>query len=201
MQEDDDRTPAGGKRTVLMPSLPDAQHPPERVARERIMTGKKKKTAAIGQREGEIWGPATYYFFCPVCDKSYTIDYDASTRQEFNGRYEANTCIITTGQCRFCSTGLSIAYSADHLEVIAYDTAEEERWADLFAAYRSQWKKLKKARKKLKSNPDRTLQKKKDAAKKACRKLARELRDSEEQYSRRCDERKAARERQESLQF
>ncbi len=165
------------------------------------MTGKDKKPKDIGQREGEIWGPATYYFFCPVCDKSYTIDYDASSRQVFDGRYEANTCIITTGQCRFCSTGLSIAYSADHLEVIAYDTAEEERWADLFAAYNSQWKKLKKTKEKLKRKPGKSVQKKKDTAKKACRKLARKLRDNEEQYTRRCDERKAARERQESLQF
>ena len=165
------------------------------------MTGKRKKTSAIGQRDGEIWGPANYYFFCPVCDKSYTIDYDASSRREFNGRFEASTCVITTGQCRFCSTDLTIAYSADHLEVIAYDTVEEERWADLFAAYRYQWKKLKKIRKRLTNNPDKSLQKKKDAAKKACRKLARELRDSEEQYTRRCGERKADRERQESLQF
>ena len=165
------------------------------------MTGKNQKIKDIGQREGEIWGPATYYFFCPVCDKSYTIEYDASSRQEFDGRYEANTSIITTGQCQFCSTGLSIAYSADHLEVIAYDTAEEEHWADLFAAYSSQWNKLKKIKKELKRKPDKSLQKKKDAAKKACKKLAKKLRDSDEQYTRRCDERKAARERGESLQF
>ena len=165
------------------------------------MTGKRKKTSAIGQRDGEIWGPANYYFFCPVCDKSYTIDYDASSRREFNGRFEASTCVITTGQCRFCSTDLAIAYSAGHLEVIAYDTVEAERWADLFAAYRYQWKKLKKIRKRLTNNPDKSLQKKRDTAKKACRKLVRGLRDNEERYTRRCEERKAARERQESLQF
>jgi hypothetical protein len=171
------------------------------VDRERTMKKKEKETNDISRRDGEIWGPATYYFFCPACDKSYTIDYDASSRKDFNGRFEANTCIITTVQCRFCSTDLSIAYSADHLEVIAYDTAEEEQWAGLFAAYSAHWNKLKKTGKKLKKRPDKSLQKKKDAAKKACRKLARALRDSEEHYTRRCDERKAARERQESLQF
>ncbi len=155
----------------------------------------------IKQRDGEIWEPARYLFFCPVCDKSYTIEYDASSRHDFDGRYEPCTCLITTGRCRHCDADLSIAYSADLLEVVAYDTAEEERWSELFAEYSSLWKKLKKARKELKRNPDRSLRKKKDTLKKACRKLSRRLHDSEEQYALKCDRQKTAREQQESILF
>lgn len=157
--------------------------------------------SGIEQRDGEIWGPARYLFFCPVCDTSYTIEYDASTRRDFNGPYEPCTCLIATGPCRHCDTDLSVAYSADLLEVVAYDTAEEDRWHELFAEYRSLWKKLKKARKELKRNPGKSLRKKKDTLKKACRKLSRLLHDSDEQYALKCDRQKTAREQQHSILF
>lgn len=165
------------------------------------MTSKNKRSSDMEQRKGEIWEPATYLFFCPVCDKSYSIVYDASSRQDFNGRYERCTCLIATGQCRHCSTDLTVAYSADLFEVVAYDTAVEERWNGLFAEYSSLWKKLKKVMKKLKRNPGRSQQKKKDSLKKACKMLARQLHDSEEQYALKCDRQRAAREQQESTFF
>jgi len=85
------------------------------------MAKKNTDKNTIAQREGEIWGMATYYFFCPVCDKSYSLQYDASARKRFDGRYEPHTCFIQEGQCRFCETTLSVAYSADQLGIVAYD--------------------------------------------------------------------------------
>jgi len=163
----------------------------------------KKNTGknTIAQREGEIWGMATYYFFCPVCDKSYSLQYDASARKRFDGRFEPHTCFIQKGQCRFCETTLSVAYSADQLGIVAYDDDEEKRWAALFDNYRGQWKKLKKIKRELEKNPDKGMKRKKDAQKKMCRELEQEILASEERYAQRCEQLLLARERQESSDF
>ena len=165
------------------------------------MAKKDKGRNTIAQREGEVWGMATYYFFCPVCDKSYSLEYDASGRKRFDGRYEPHTCFIKEGLCRFCETRLSVAYSADQLGIVAYDADEEERWAALYDNYRDQWKKLKKIKRELDKDPDRGLKRKKDVQKKRCRELEQEILAGEERYARRCEQQLLARERLESVDF
>ncbi len=155
----------------------------------------------IKKREGEIWGMETYYFYCPVCDKSYNIDYDASTRTAFDGRYENNTCFVKKGKCQFCATKLYVAYDADRLRMISYDTKEEKRWRELTDAYSEKWNELKKIKKSLKEEKDDKLKKKKASLKKQCETMEKEIIDRDEQYEEQCEQQMIAREQQESVAF
>jgi hypothetical protein len=165
------------------------------------MAKSEKKKEDIAKREGEIWEMETYYFVCPVCDKSYNIEYNASTRTEFDGKYEDNTCFIKKDRCRFCETKLSVAYDADRLGIVVYDTTEEKRWQELADAYSKEWNKLKKLKKELKKNETKELKEKKESLKKKCRKLEQEIIDTEEQYEEKCERQMIAREQEESVSF
>ena len=160
-----------------------------------------KKKDDIAQRDGETWEMETYYFFCPVCDKSYNIDYNASTRKKFDGQYEDHTCFIKKDRCRFCETKLYVAYDADRLTVVAYDTAEEKRWQKLADNYSKEWDKLKKLKKELDKDGGKGLKDKKEVQKKKCRKLEQEISDTEEQYEEKCERQMIAREQGESVPF
>jgi len=155
----------------------------------------------ITKREEEVWGIETYYFYCPVCDKSYNIDYDASSRTAFDGKYENNTCFIKKGKCQFCETKLYVAYDADRLRVVAYDTKEEKRWRELTDVYSAKWNELKKIKKELKENKDSKLEKKKDSLKKECKAMEKEIIRSDEQYEEQCELQMIAREQKESAVF
>ncbi|RPH40532.1 MAG: hypothetical protein EHM86_05575 [Desulfobulbaceae bacterium] len=155
----------------------------------------------ITKREEEVWGIETYYFYCPVCDKSYNIDYDASSRTAFDGKYENNTCFIKKGKCQFCETKLYVAYDADRLRVVAYDTKEEKRWRQLTDVYSAKWNELKKIKKELKENKDSKLEKKKDSLKKECKAMEKEIIHSDEQYEEQCELQMIAREQKESAAF
>ncbi len=155
----------------------------------------------ITKREGETWGMETYYFYCPVCDKSYNIDYDASTRTTFDGKYEKNTCFVKKGKCQFCGTKLYVAYDADRLRMISYDTKEEKRWRELTDSYSEKWNELKKIKKSLKEEKDDSLKKKKASLKKKCEIMEKEIIDKDEQYEEQCEQQMIAREQQESVAF
>ena len=155
----------------------------------------------ITKREEEVWGMETYYFYCPVCDKSYNIDYDASSRTAFDGKYENNTCFIKKGKCQFCETKLYVAYDADRLRVVAYDTKEEKRWRQLTDAYSAKWNELKKIKKELKENKDSKLEKKKESLKKECKVMEKEIISSDEKYEEQCELQMIAREQKESAAF
>lgn len=155
----------------------------------------------ISRREDEIWSMETYYFYCPVCDKSYNIEYDASTRTAFDGKYEDHTCFIKKGTCKFCETKIYVAYDADRLRMVAYDTKEEKRWRELTDRYSAKWQELKKVKKALKEGKDDKLKKTREALKKKCEALEKAIVDRDELYEERCEQQMIAREQQESVQF
>ena len=155
----------------------------------------------IVKREGETWEMETYYFYCPVCDKSYNIDYDASTRKTFDGKYENSTCFVKKGKCQYCETKLYVAYDADRQRMVAYDTKEEKRWKELTDAYSEKWNELKKLKKKLKEEKDDKLKKKKDSLKKKCEAMEKKIVDRDEQYEEECERQMVAREQKESVAF
>lgn len=157
--------------------------------------------ADITRREEEIWGMETYYFFCPVCDKSYNIDYDASTRTAFDGKYEDTTCFVKKGKCDFCGTKLYVAYDADRMRMVAYDSKEEKRWREMTDAYSEKWNELKKIKKALKEEKSDKLIKKKDALKKKCKALEKEINLRDEKYEEHCEQQMIAREQKESVAF
>lgn len=155
----------------------------------------------ISEREGEIWGPETYYFYCPVCDKSYNIRYDASGRKSFDGKYDDYTCFIKEGKCAFCETQMYVAYDADALQVVAYDIDEEERWLKCTDKYQKRRQKLKKVKQQYKAEPTEALKNKKDTLKRKLEKLEQELIAKDEEYQEDCDRLMIARRQEESSPF
>ena len=155
----------------------------------------------ISERAGEIWGPETYYFYCPACDKAYSIKYDASDRKSFDGKYDDFTCFIKTGKCTFCETQMYVAYDADKLSVVAYDSNEEERWLKCTADYEKKRQKLKKLKQQYKAEPTEALKKKKDTLKRKLEKLEKELIAKDEEYQEDCDRLMIARRQEESTTF
>lgn len=158
-------------------------------------------TEDIKQREGEIWAKDLYYFYCPVCEKPYNIEYDASTRKSFDGKYEDNTCFIAKGRCQFCETKLSIAYDADHQGVVAYDIKEEKRWKECSAEFEKAWKKLQKVKKQLKEKSSSELKKEKKSLQKNCDELEKRIIDRDNEYEEQCLDQVIAREAAESVPF
>lgn len=155
----------------------------------------------IKKRDGEIWKKETYYFYCPVCEKPYNIEYDASTRKSFDGKFEDNTCFIKKGTCAFCNTKLSIAYDADHQGVVAYDIKEEKRWQECTAEFDKAYKKLRKVKKQIKEAPSAELKKKKKALQSECDKLEKEIIAKDNKYEAKCLEQVIARETKDSIKF
>ena len=155
----------------------------------------------ISEREGEIWGPETYYFFCPVCDKPYSIRYDASGRKSFDGKYDTFTCFIKEEKCTFCETKLYVAYNADKLHIVAYDSKEEDRWLKCMASYEKKRQKLKKIKQQCKAEPTEALKKKRDTLKRKLDKLKQELIAKDEEYEEDCDRMMTARRHEESVTF
>ncbi len=155
----------------------------------------------IKKRDGESWKKETYYFYCPVCEKPHNIKYDASTRKSFDGKYEDDTCFIKTGKCTFCKTKVYVAYDAEQQGVVAYDIKEEDRWEKCLSKLNDELNKLKKVKKQYKADPSDKLKKKKDALKKKCQKLEKEIIDSDNQYEAACLEEMISREIEESAKF
>ncbi len=155
----------------------------------------------ISERDGETWGPETYYFYCPVCDKSYSIKYDASGRKSFDGKYDDYTCAIKEGKCSFCETQIYVAYDADELRVAAYDINEEERWLKCNADYEKKRQKLKKLKQQFKAEPTDALKKKRDTLKRKFEKLEKELIAKDEEYQEDCDRMMISRRQEESITF
>jgi hypothetical protein len=90
--------------------------------------------------------PETYHFSCPVCAQPYRIRYDSAGRKVYDGRYDDYTCFIKEAPCAYCQTMLYLVYDADHLGVLAYDSAAEERrrrLADRHEQKRQQLKRMK----------------------------------------------------------
>ena len=155
----------------------------------------------ISEREGEIWGPETYHFYCPVCDKPYSIKYDASGRKSFDGKYDDYTCFIKEGRCLFCDTRMYVAYDADELGIVAYDINEEERWLKSSAKYKKKRQKLKKVKQQYKTEPTEALKKKRDTMKRKLDKLEQDLIAKDEEYQEDCERMMIARRQEDSITF
>lgn len=155
----------------------------------------------ISERAGEIWGPETYCFFCPVCFKPYNIKYDASGRKSFDGKYDDFTCFIKEGACTFCETRMYVAYDADELRIVAYDIKEEDRWLKRSAACEKKRQKLKKLKQQFKAEPTEALKNKKDTLKRKLEKLEKELVAKDEEYQEDCEHMTIARKQEESVPF
>ncbi len=155
----------------------------------------------ISERDGEIWSPEVYYFYCPVCEKSYSIKYDASGRKSFDGKYDDYTCFLKEGKCTFCETHMYVAYDADELSVIAYDSNEEERWLKCTADYEKKRQKLKKLKQQYKAEPTEALKKKRDTLKRKLEKLKKEFITKDEEYQEDCERLTIARRQEESITF
>lgn len=155
----------------------------------------------ISEREGEIWGPETYYFYCPVCDKAYSIRYDASGRKSYDGRYEDYTCFIREGKCQFCDTDLYVAYDADHLRIVAYDIAEEEHRRKSMNNYDKKRRKLKKLKQLIKEEPTAELKNRRDTLKQKLKRMEEKIIARDEEYLEDCHRLMMARRQEESLTF
>ena len=155
----------------------------------------------IEQREGEIWEMHRYYFYCPVCEKPYTIEYDASRRTAFDNKYDEHTCSIGKNSCQFCNTRLLIAYSAELQEVVAYDIEEEKHWKKQSAKFEKAHKKFSRIKKECKRNATDELKDKKKKLRKECAALEKSIVEHDNLYEEHCLAQVMARETQESVPF
>ncbi len=155
----------------------------------------------IKKRKGEVWENETYYFYCPTCEKPYNINYDASTRKEFDGIFEENTCFVKEGKCRFCKANLYVSYDVEYQGMVAYDMEEELRFQEYAEKYDDLVHKLEKVEKKLESKPSKKLKKKRKELKSMCKALEKELLDMDQAYEEKCLSLVTAREIEESVKM
>ncbi len=145
--------------------------------------------------------PETHHFSCPVCAQPYHIRYDSAGRKFYDGRYDDYTCFIKEAPCAYCQTLLYLVYDADHLGVLAYDSAAEERRRRL--ADRHEQKQLQLKRMKEMFSKDRTiaLKEKKNRLRRKLERLENKIFARNEKYLEECKRATIARRLEQSVPF
>ena len=158
-------------------------------------------TAASSILDPDPGRPETYHFSCPVCAQPYRIRYDAAGRKVYDGRYDEYTCFIKEAPCAYCQPLIYLVYDADHLGVLAYDSAAEERRRRLADRHEQKQQQLK--RMKVLYSKDRTiaLKEKKNRLRRKLERLENKIFARNEKYLEECKRATIARRLEGSVPF